>query len=43
MLLKKIYRVENDQKKFVLWKMLIWIKDDRDSMTWQENLQKKSD
>ena len=41
MLLKKIYHVENDQKKVFLRKMLVWIKDDRDSMTRQENLQKK--
>ena len=44
MLLKKIiYCVENDQKKVFLRKMLVWIKDDRDSMTWQENLQKEVD
>ena len=37
-----MYHVENDQKE-VFTKMLVWIKDDRDSMTRQENLQKNLD
>ena len=41
MLLKKIYCVENDQKE-ILRKMLVWIKDDRDSMTRQEICKKKN-
>ena len=32
-----MYHVENDQKEVFLRKMLVWIKDDRDSMTRQEN------
>ena len=39
---KKKCHVENDKKKF-LRKMLVGIKDDRDSMTRQENLQKNMD
>ena len=42
-LLLKKYSVENDQKKknfFFYEKMLVWIKDDRDSVTQQKNLQK---
>ena len=38
---KKIYIVLKTIKKKFLWKMLVWIKDDRDNVTRWENLQKR--
>ena len=39
MLIKKKCHVENDKKKesFFLRKMFVWIKEDRDSVTWPKS------
>ena len=39
---QNMYHFENDKKKF-LQEMLVWIKNDQDSVTRRENLQKDMD